>query len=65
MSLDTKTHFVVYFGSISSFWKVKFVSVMQSLVVYSVNIQFRPKNLNRQGQIDGSQLTFISASNIF
>ena len=41
---------------VSSFWEVKFVSVVQSLVVYSINIQ---------GQIDGSQLTFISTSNIF
>ena len=40
----------------SSFWEVKFVSVVQSSVVYSINIQ---------GQIDGNELTFISASNIF
>ena len=65
MSLDTKADFVVNLVRISSFWGVKFVSVVQSSVVYSINIQFRPKDINRQGQIDGSQLTFISASNLF
>ena len=64
MSLDTKADFVVYFGSYQ-FLLGGNVSVAQSSVVYSINIQFRPKDINRLGQIDGSQLTFISASNIF
>ena len=32
---------------ISSFWEVKFVSVVQSSIVYRINIQFRPKDIDR------------------
>ena len=64
MSLDTKADFAVYFGSYQ-FLLGGNVSVAQSSVVYSINIQFRPKDINRLGQIDGGQVTFISASNIF
>ena len=56
--------FVVYFGLYQFLLGGKVCFSCASSVVYSINIQFKPKDINRQGQTDGSQLTFISASNI-